>query len=127
LADRFLKSTVDICWSATSLWKRPTAFLNVTGHISTFIGRLLPGIRQYISMPAGLARMGVFSFCVATALGAGLWVLVLAGLGFWFGRNEQLVLQNLQWVTLILAAGCGVIVFVYWRKWRSHSRLSEVS
>lgn len=96
-------------------------FFERHGHISTFIGRLLPGIRQYISLPAGLARMGVFPFCVATALGAGLWVLVLAGLGFWFGRNEQLVLQNLQWVTLILAVGCGVIVFVHWRRWRSHS------
>lgn len=62
--------------------------------------------------------MGVFAFCVATALGAGLWVLVLAGLGFWFGRNEQLVLQNLQWLTLILVAGCGHRLF-YWRKWRS--------
>ena len=97
-------------------------FFERHGHISTFIGRLLPGIRQYISLPAGLARMGVSTFCVATALGAGLWVLVLAVLGFWFGRNEQLILQNLQWVTLMLTAGCGVIAFFYWRKWQIRSR-----
>lgn len=97
-------------------------FFERHGHISTFIGRLLPGIRQYISLPAGLARMGVSTFCVATALGAGLWVLVLAVLGFWFGRNEQLISQNLQWVTLMLTAGCGVIAFFYWRKWQIRSR-----
>lgn len=99
-------------------------FFERHGHISTFIGRMLPGIRQYISLPAGLARMGIFTFCVATTLGAGLWVLVLAGLGYWFGRNEQVVLQNLHWVTWILVTGCGVIVFLYWRRWRSASRRS---
>jgi membrane protein DedA with SNARE-associated domain len=101
-------------------------FFQRHGHISTFIGRLLPGIRQYISLPAGLARMGIFVFSVATALGAGLWVLVLAALGFWFGRNEQLVLQNLQWVTLIVVAGCTVIIIFYWYIWRSRSNRTKV-
>jgi len=101
-------------------------FFQRHGHISTFIGRLLPGIRQYISLPAGLARMGVFVFSVATALGAGIWVLVLAAVGFWFGRNEQLVLQNLQWVTLILVAGCAVTVLLYWHFRRNRSsRINE--
>jgi ABC-type uncharacterized transport system permease subunit len=58
----------------------------------------------------------VFTFCVAMALGAGLWVLVPAGLSFWFGRNEQLVIQNLQRVTWMLIVGGNVIVFFYWRK-----------
>jgi membrane protein DedA with SNARE-associated domain len=100
-------------------------FFERHGHISTFVGRLLPGIRQYISLPAGVARMNVFAFCAATALGAGIWVLVLAGMGYWFGRNEQLVLQNLHWVTLFVVVGCGVIVFFYWRKWQSRSRLKN--
>jgi len=98
-------------------------FFERHGHVSIFIGRLLPGIRQYISLPAGLARMNIFAFCSATVLGAGLWVLVLAGMGYWFGRNEQLVLQNLRWVTLFLVVGCGVTVFLYWRKSQSRSRL----
>ena len=93
-------------------------FFERHGHISTFIGRLLPGIRQYISLPAGLARMGIIPFCAATVLGAGVWVFVLAGLGFWFGRNEQLVLQNLHGITAILVVGCGTMVFFYWRKCR---------
>ena len=100
-------------------------FFERHGHISMFIGRLLPGIRQYISLPAGLARMNIFAFCAATVLGAGIWVLVLAGMGFWFGRNEQNVVQNLRWVTLFLVVGCGVIVFFYWRKWQRRSKRIE--
>jgi membrane protein DedA with SNARE-associated domain len=102
-------------------------FFERHGHISTFIGRLLPGIRQYISLPAGLARMNIFVFCAATVLGAGIWVLALAGMGYWFGRNEQIVLQNLRWVTLFLVAGCGLLVFFYWRKWQSRLRLINQS
>jgi len=98
-------------------------FFERHGHISTFVGRLLPGIRQYISLPAGLARMNIFAFCAATVLGAGIWVLVLAALGYWFGRNEELVLQNMRWVSLFLVVGSSVIVFFYWRKWQSRSRL----
>ena len=91
-------------------------FFERYGQISTFVGRLLPVIRQYISLPAGLARMNVFAFCAATILGAGIWVLVLAAMGYWFGRNEQLVIQNLHWITLALGIGCGILLIVYWRK-----------
>ncbi|MBM9613571.1 DedA family protein [Desulfobulbus rhabdoformis] len=89
-------------------------FFERHGHISTFIGRLLPGIRQYISLPAGVARMGLLTFCGATALGAGIWVMVLAGLGFWFGRNEQRVLHNLHWVSLGMLTVCSIFALVYW-------------
>jgi membrane protein DedA with SNARE-associated domain len=57
---------------------RVDRFFERHGHISTLIGRLLPGIRQYISLPAGMARMNLPLFLIFTALGAGLWVTVLA-------------------------------------------------
>ena len=97
-------------------------FFERHGQISTFVGRLLPGVRQYVSLPAGLARMNVFAFCATTFLGAGIWVLVLAGMGYWFGRNEQLVLQNLRWITLALVIGCAILVTIYRRRWQSRLR-----
>jgi membrane protein DedA with SNARE-associated domain len=61
------------------------------GHISTFIGRLLPGIRQYISFPAGLSQMNLFKFILFTSLGAGIWVLILTIIGYQVGYNQQLI------------------------------------
>lgn len=52
------------------------------GAVSTLVGRLIPGIRQLISIPAGLARMPLKSFLVYTTLGAGIWNTILALLGY---------------------------------------------
>lgn len=56
------------------------------GDMVTFICRLLPAIRQLISIPAGLSRMNFWRFSFYTGLGAGLWSTVLAGVGFYFGK-----------------------------------------
>jgi membrane protein DedA with SNARE-associated domain len=56
------------------------------GAISTFIGRLIPAVRQLISIPAGLARMNIGKFVLFTGLGALVWNSVLAGLGYFLSR-----------------------------------------
>lgn len=99
--------------SEKSLAKADEIFIRY-GVISTFIGRLLPGIRQYISFPAGLVRMNFPLFCASTGLGAGIWVLVLACMGYWFGKNEQLMMSNLRFTSFMLVVFCGVVAVVYW-------------
>lgn len=74
------------------------------GHISTFIGRLLPGIRQLISIPAGLARMNLAVFSIYTALGASIWSLVLVLLGYTIGENQELLDTYLHQITLGVVA-----------------------
>lgn len=57
-------------------------FFQKRGNTSIFVARLLPVVRHLISIPAGLSRMNFGSFCLYTTLGAGLWNIVLAGLGY---------------------------------------------
>lgn len=60
------------------------------GAISTFIGRLIPAIRQLISIPAGISRMNVLKFAIFTFLGALVWNTVLASLGYWLAKTVAL-------------------------------------
>jgi len=83
------------------------------GHISTFIGRLLPGIRQLISLPAGLARMPLKRFLTFTALGSGIWVVILAFIGYWVGNNSELVNKFLHKTTIVTIIVCTIIVIIY--------------
>ncbi|WP_301030870.1 DedA family protein, partial [Helicobacter sp. UBA3407] len=73
------------------------------GHISTFSGRLIPVVRQYISLPAGLGRMPLALFCLYTSLGAGIWVSILTTLGYFLGQNEAILKEYLHWITFGLA------------------------
>lgn len=83
------------------------------GHISTFTGRLLPVIRQYISLPAGLARMPLWPFCLYTALGSGIWCVILALVGYFLGSNQDIIHQELKKISLLLIGTCALIVAVY--------------
>jgi membrane protein DedA with SNARE-associated domain len=66
---------------------RAVELFNRYGNLATFVCRLLPAIRQLISIPAGIARMPIGAFTFFTGLGAGIWTAVLAFVGFWLGRT----------------------------------------
>lgn len=62
--------------------KKAEAYFDEHGAVGTFVGRLIPAIRQLISIPAGLARMSYWKFILYTSLGAGIWNIVLATIGY---------------------------------------------
>jgi membrane protein DedA with SNARE-associated domain len=63
--------------------KKTETFFDKNGAISIFTARLLPGLRHLISIPAGLARMNLGKFLLYTTLGAGLWNVILASIGYY--------------------------------------------
>ena len=73
--------------------KRSEDFFLKYGKVSTFTGRLLPVIRQLISLPAGFSKMSLKYFCFYTFLGSGIWVTVLAILVYSFGEYQEVFLK----------------------------------
>ncbi len=104
------------------------------GEITTFTCRLLPGIRQLISLPAGFSRMPLIRFSLFTSLGAGIWSLILVWIGYYLGNlsrdmtytelvgnGKGILSQNYIWVLLSLA----VIIIFYALSYHSVRRLSR--
>jgi membrane protein DedA with SNARE-associated domain len=99
------------------------------GNYGVFIGHSLPGIRSIISFPAGIARMDVRSFALATFLGALVWNTVLAIAGYALGKYWIELSQSLDgWDIVILAvAGAALVAYVLYgrRKGREHPKCED--
>lgn len=91
--DRFLRRYGKWLLVKPQALDKAEAFFRRHGEIGTFIGRLVPVVRQLISIPAGMAGMRLDRFIPYTALGAGIWSLILTYIGYLIGQNEA-VLRN---------------------------------
>lgn len=87
---------------------------------ATFLGRLIPVVRHLISIPAGFCRMPYGQFVFYTALGAALWVSVLAALGYFIGANESLLEQYYEEISWGLLAAA-----VFWLIWKIRKNLKK--
>ncbi|SMC08899.1 DedA family protein [Nitratiruptor tergarcus] len=96
--------------------KKVEDFFEKYGHPSTFWGRLIPGIRQYISLPAGIGRMKLTAFAFYTFLGAGLWCAVLLGLGYFIGENEEKIKSATHIIIAIVMILVAGVFYYYYRK-----------
>jgi len=83
------------------------------GSFSTFVSRLIPGVRQLVSLPAGLSKMPLSKFSLYTTLGAGIWVTVLVFLGYILGENQALINEYLHQIVLLTLGLIVIASIVY--------------
>jgi membrane protein DedA with SNARE-associated domain len=98
------------------------AFFLKHGEIGTFTGRLIPGVRHLVSLPAGLARMNFGRLMLFTALGSGMWCAILAVVGYIAGENMDLIKQYSRHCTIGAIALCVIMIalYVWWHKRREN-------
>lgn len=88
------------------------AYFIRNGRSSTFVGRLIPGIRHLISIPAGLAKMNVGQFILYTALGSGIWHVILGILSYSLYSHQDLLKRYMNQLSIVLIAA-GIIFVIY--------------
>ncbi len=88
-------------------------FFNSHGEISVFIGRIIPGVRHFISLPAGVARMNIKKFIFYTFLGSAFWSTVLAVLGHLIGKNQDLIKEYLHILVIGAVSFCVILIATY--------------
>lgn len=99
------------------------------GAISTFIGRLIPAIRQLISIPAGISKMNVGVFAIFTFLGALVWNSILGVLGYWLARTvrpEDLFVKVEEYNKYLTWCGYGLalicLIFILWNAFKPRKK-----
>ena len=99
-----------LCLLSGEKVKKAEDYFNEHGKVSTFVGRLIPGIRQLISIPAGLSKMYFGWFLFYTFLGAGIWNVVLALLGYIAGGQKELIDAYSHELSIAIMALLGLVV-----------------
>ncbi len=117
---RFAESKLGkMCLLSKEKVSKAEGYFDKNGASSTLVGRLIPGIRQLISIPAGLARMSIGKFLFYTTLGAAAWNSILAGLGYYFGKvvpEEELVPTVAKYSKMLgLVITLCVVLFLIYR------------
>ena len=94
------------------------------GNSSTFIGRLVPAIRQLISIPAGLAKMNIRNFIIYTVAGAGIWNIILAVIGYYMYELKDRIFPYLD--DILIVAGILFVIYLIIKTVRTKKRKSGV-
>jgi membrane protein DedA with SNARE-associated domain len=106
-----------MCLLSSEKLQRAEEYFREKGNVSTFIGRFIPGIRQLISIPAGLARMNFGAFLWWTFLGAFIWNCILALVGYIAAGQMDLIKEYSHELSVAILILFGVVIAYYTVRW----------
>ena len=106
-----------LCLLSREKVEKAEAYFNDHGKVSTFVGRFIPGIRQLISIPAGLSKMHFGWFLFYTFLGAGIWNAILAVLGYVAHGQADLINKYSHELSVAILILLGAVVLYYLIRW----------
>ena len=106
-----------MCLLSSDKLQRAEEYFREKGNVSTFIGRFIPGIRQLISIPAGLARMNFGAFLWWTFLGAFIWNCILALVGYIAAGQMDLIKEYSHELSVAILILLGVVIAYYTVRW----------
>ncbi len=106
-----------MCLLSSEKIQRAEEYFREKGNVSTFIGRFIPGIRQLISIPAGLSRMNFGAFLWWTFLGAFIWNCILAALGYVAAGQMSLIKEYSHELSVAILVLLGAVVLFYTAKY----------
>jgi membrane protein DedA with SNARE-associated domain len=119
---RFAESRIGhMCLLDSAKVETAERYFDKHGAVGTFFGRLVPAVRQLISIPAGLARMNIARFFLYTTLGAGIWNCILAAMGWYIGRNysgqleEKVAEYSGELKIVMLVLGTAVVLYLAYK------------
>ena len=122
LVYRFAESRIGhMCLLDSDKVETAERYFDKHGAVGTFFGRLVPAVRQLISIPAGLARMNIARFFLYTTLGAGIWNGILAAMGWYIGRNysgqleEKVAEYSGELKIVMLVLGAAVVLYLAYK------------
>ena len=101
--------------------KKVEAYFYSHGPISIFLGRLMFGVRHFISFPAGLAKMDLVKFSLYTSLGGAIWTFILLALGYALGNNQELVKSLVPEIKIACIVIVAIVALGYW--WRCRRKI----
>jgi len=104
--------------------KKMEAFFSKHGAFSVFIGRITPGLKHFISFPAGLAKMKLWFFAFYSISGGTIWVLFLIFLGMILGHNKERLYQYMDNINIVIISIISLTVIFY--VWRNKRRKTEI-
>ena len=106
-----------MCLLSSEKIQRAEAYFREKGNVSTLVGRFIPGIRQLISIPAGLSRMHFGAFLWWTFLGAFIWNCILAVLGYVAAGQMDLIKEYSHELSVAILILLGAVILYYLIRW----------